>query len=208
MTSIQTTQPRFLARTAIGWLLGGLAIALYVEITGASVEDPVRSTFSEYVHTEQGARLVGVAMLMVGFAALSVVGALAHRPHARLAGWLVGTFGVGLVLLAVFPQEPADMPLTWHGAIHRYVALTAFVALPVAALLLRDRVLRFLAVGSLTTLVVFVATFVPATGTRAYSGLAERVLLAIDLVILVVMARRAAKRPTWQPPTRESESRS
>lgn len=195
MTSIQTAQPRFLARTAIAWLLGGLAVAVYVEITGAAVEDPVRATFSEYVHTEQGARLVGVAMLMVGFAALSVVGALVlgHLPRARHAGWLVGVFGIGLVLLAVFPQEPADMPLTWHGAIHRHVALTAFVALPVAALLLRDRLLRFLAVGSLTTLAVFVATFVPATGTRAYSGLAERVLLAADLVILVVMARRAAR---------------
>jgi FtsH-binding integral membrane protein len=176
-----------------------------VEITGASVEDPIRSTFSEYVHTDQGARLVGVAMLLVGFAALSVAGALVRKQQAR---WLIGTFGVGLVLLAVFPQEPADMPLTWHGAIHRYVALTAFIALPVAALLLNDRVLRFLAVGSLTTLVVFVATFIPATETRAYSGLAERVLLAIDLVILVVMARHAAKRPAWQPPTRESESRS
>lgn len=196
MTNVQSTQPRFLARAALACLVGGLAIAIYVEITGASVEDPVRSTFSEYVHTEQGARLVGVAMLMVGFAALAVVGALAHFPHARHASRLVGVFGVGLVLLAVFPQEPADMALTWHGAIHRYVALTAFVALPVAALLLRDRVLRFLAVGSLTTLAVFVATFVPATGTRAYSGLAERVLLATDLVILVIMARRATRQST------------
>jgi hypothetical protein len=196
VTSAQTvTQPRFLARAGLGWLVGGLAIAVYVEITGAAVEDPVRSTFSEYVHTEQGARLVGVAMLMVGFAALSVFGALGHLPQARHASRLVGVFGVGLVLLAVFPQEPADMPLTWHGAIHRYVALTAFVALPVAALLLRDRALRFLAVGSLATLAVFVATFVPATGARAYSGLAERVLLAADLVILVVMARRALRQP-------------
>ena len=202
MTSAQTAQPRFLARTAIGCLLAGLAVALYVEITGASVEDPIRSTFSEYVHTDQGARLVGVAMLLVGFAALSV-GAL----HAKPAAWLTGAYGVGLVLLAVFPQEPADMPLTWHGAIHRYVALTAFIALPVAALLLKDRVLRFLAVGSLATLVVFVATFIPVTETRAYSGLVERVLLAIHLVILVVMARRATRQPAWQPPTRESGSR-
>jgi len=194
VTHVQTAQPRFLARAAIACLVGGLATAIYVEITGAAVEDPVRSTFSEYVHTEQGARLVGVAMLMVGFAALSVVGALINQ--ATHASRLVGVFGVGLVLLAVFPQEPADMALTWHGAIHRYVALTAFVALPIAALLLRDRVLRFLAVGSLTTLVVFVATFVPATGTRAYSGLAERVLLAVDLVILVVMARRAVRQST------------
>lgn len=191
MTDVQIAQPRFLARAALGWLVAGLAIAVYVEITGAAFEDPVRSTFSEYVHTEQGARLVGVAMLMVGFAALSVFGALGHE-H-RNASRLVGVFGAGLVLLAVFPQEPADMPLTWHGAIHRYVALTAFVALPVAALLLRDRLLRFLAVGSLATLVVFVATFVPAVGARAYSGLAERVLLAADLVILVVMARRALR---------------
>lgn len=195
MTSAQTTQ----SRTAIGCLLAGVATALYVEITGASVEDPIRSTFSEYIYTDQGARLVGVAMVLVGLAALSVSSALVP-PQAR---WLTGTFGIGLMLLAVFPQEPADMPLTWHGAIHRYVALTAFIALPAAALRLNDRTLRFLAIGSLATLVIFVATFVPATGARAYSGLAERVLLAIDLVILLVMA----KRPAWQPRTRESGSR-
>ena len=201
MTNIPTAPPgppRLLARTAIACLLGGLAIAIYVEVAGAAVENPLRSTFSEYIYTEAGARLVGVAMLMVGFAALSLVGALVlgPLPGARAASRLVGVFGVGLVLLAVFPQEPADMPLTWHGAIHRYVALTAFVALPLAALALaragRDRLLRFLAAGSLATLVVFVATFVPLTDTREYSGLVERVLLAVDLVILAVVARRTA----------------
>jgi len=201
VTNIPTAPPgppRLLARTAIACLLGGLAIAIYVEVAGAAVENPLRSTFSEYIYTEAGARLVGVAMLMVGFAALSLVGALVlgPLPGARAASRLVGVFGVGLVLLAVFPQEPADMPLTWHGAIHRYVALTAFVALPLAALALaragRDRLLRFLAAGSLATLVVFVATFVPLTDTREYSGLVERVLLAVDLVILAVVARRTA----------------
>lgn len=179
--------------TAVG-LLGGVAIALYVDIAGSAVEDPLRATFSEYVHTDVGATLVGVAMVLVGFAALALVGALLLGPHpaARHAGRLVAVFGVGLVLLAVFPQEPADEPLTWHGAIHRYVALTAFVALPLAALVLRDRVLRLLAAGSLATLVVFVATFLPVTGMRDYSGLVERVLLAADLVIIAVMAHRAA----------------
>lgn len=196
MTNVQTVPPRLLARTAVACLLGGLAVAVYVEVAGAAVENPLRSTFSEYIYTEAGARLVGVAMLMVGFAALSLVGALVLGPlaGARAASRLVGVFGVGLVLLAVFPQEPAGVPLTWHGAIHRYVALTAFVALPLAALVLaragRDRLLRFLAAGSLTTLVVFVATFLPVTGAREYSGLVERVLLAADLVILGVLARR------------------
>ena len=192
------SQPRFLAATALAWLVGGVMVAIYVEFVGA---DPIRSTFSEYVHTEQGALLVGVAMLMVGFAALSVVGAyaLGAHPRARHVSRLVAVFGAGLVLLAVFPQEPANMPLTWHGAIHRYVALTAFIALPLAALLMRDRVLRLLAVGSLATLTVFVATFVPVVGARAYSGLVERILLAADLVILVVMARRAARHEPGEP---------
>ena len=179
--------------TAVG-LFGGLAIAIYVDIAGSAVEDPLRATFSEYVHTDVGATLVGVAMVLVGFAALALVGTLllGTLPAARQAGRLVAVFGVGLVLLAVFPQEPADEALTWHGAIHRYVALTAFVALPLAALVLRDRVLRLLAAGSLATLVVFVATFLPVTGMRDYSGLVERVLLAADLVIIAVMAHRAA----------------
>jgi hypothetical protein len=178
--------------SAFAWLLSGLVIAIYVEIINAGAVDPLSTTFSEYVHTEQGARLVGVAMLATGFGALTVAGGV------RLAGgvWasrLIAVFGIGLCVLAVFPQEPMDQPLTWHGAIHRYVALAAFTALPLAGVLLGQA--RRLSYAALAMLAVFVGTFLPVTeaiSARAVSGLAERILLVLELALLVAFTRRAA----------------
>lgn len=171
--------------SAFAWLLAGLVIAVYVEIVNAGAVDPLATTFSEYVHIGQGARLVGVAMLATGFGALTVAGGV------RLSGevWaarLVAVFGIGLCVLAVFPQEPMDQPLTWHGAIHRHVALAAFAALPLAGLVLGAA--RRLSYAALAALVVFVGTFL--VDARAVSGLAERILLILELALLVVFVRR------------------
>lgn len=173
--------------SAFAWLLSGLVIALYVEIVNAGAVDPLSTTFSEYVHTEQGARLVGVAMLATGFGALTVAGGV-RLAGAVPASRLIAVFGIGLCVLAVFPQEPMDQPLTWHGAIHRHVALAAFTALPLAGVLLGHA--RRLSYAALAALAVFVGTFV--FDVRAVSGLAERILLLLDLALLVAFTRRTA----------------
>ncbi|MGY6656697.1 DUF998 domain-containing protein [Amycolatopsis sp. TRM77291] len=171
--------------SAYAWLAAGLVIAVYVEIVNAGAVDPLAATFSEYVHVGQGTRLVGVAMLAVGFGALTIAGGV------RLSGtvWaarLVALSGVALCVLAVFPQEPMDQPLTWHGAIHRHAALVAFAALPLAGLVLGTA--KRLSYATLAALVVFVATFL--VDARAVSGLAERVLLILELALLVALTRR------------------
>ncbi len=104
------------------------------------------------------------------------------------ASRLIVVFGIGLCMLAVFPQEPMDQPLTWHGAIHRYVALAAFTALPLAGLLLGQA--RRTSYAALAALVAFVGTFV--FDARAVSGLAERILLVLELALLVAFVRQAA----------------
>jgi len=178
--------------SAFGWLTAGLVIAIYVEVVVAV--DPLATTFSEYVHVGQGARLVGVAMLATGF------GGLTAAACVRLSGavWparLVAVFGLGLCLLAVFPQEPMDQPLTWHGAIHRYVALAAFVALPLGGLILGG--VRWLSCAVLAALVVFVSTFL--LDAHAVSGLAERILLVLELALLAVFVRRSRGGFVMQP---------
>ncbi|KFU80580.1 hypothetical protein BB31_13520 [Amycolatopsis lurida NRRL 2430] len=171
--------------SALAWLAVGLVIAVYVEIVNAGAVDPLATTFSEYVHVGQGARLVGVAMLAVGFGALTIAGGV-RLSGAVWAARLVALFGVGLCVLAVFPQEPMDQPLTWHGAIHRYAALAAFTALPLAGLLLGE--VRRLSYAALAALGVFVATFL--VDARGVSGGAERILLIFELALLVAFVRR------------------
>ncbi|WP_158886809.1 DUF998 domain-containing protein [Amycolatopsis anabasis] len=190
---------RPLALSALIWSALGLGVALYLEICYADAVDQFRQTFSEYVYTEQGARLAGVAMLALGFAWLSAAGALraARVPGARTACWLIVVWSAGLVVLALFPQEPADVPLTWHGAIHRHAALAGFVTLPIAAWRLRHLApaLRWLAVAALALLGLFVLTFLPgAEPLRDYSGLVERLLLGSHLAVLGVLLTALRRR--------------
>ncbi|UMP02459.1 DUF998 domain-containing protein [Amycolatopsis sp. EV170708-02-1] len=180
--------------SAFAWLAAGVAIAIYVEIVSAGAVDPLATTFSEYVHVGQGARLVGVAMLATGFGALAVAAGV-RLSGAVWAARLVSVFGIGLCVLAVFPQEPMDQPLTWHGAIHRYVALAAFAALPTAGLVLGAA--RRSSCATLAALVVFVSTFLGDAG--AVSGLAERILLVLELALLVAFARRSHGDFVMQP---------
>ena len=184
---------RLLTSAALVWLLCGLVVAIYVEVVNGG---SLGTTFSEYVHTEQGARLVGVAMLAVGSGALATAAAL-RLTGATVASRLVAVLGIGLGLLAVFPQEPVGEPLTWHGAIHRHVALVIFTALPLAGFVLAraaegrwGRRVRWLSAAALGMLALFVATFL-VDGWGGYSGLVERVFLLLDVTLLAVFTLRA-----------------
>jgi hypothetical protein len=178
---------RLLAGSALLWMIVGLTVAVYLEIT---YTDPVH-TFSEYVNTGQGARLTGVAMLGIGFSSLAAAGALWCSGGPKRAYWLLLVWGIGLAVLAVFPQEPPDDALTWHGAVHRYVALVALVALPSAAAVCSSRwpVLRGFGIAGFALLILFVTTML-VPQLHGYAGITERLLLATDVATIAVVIRR------------------
>lgn len=184
---------RLLTGSALLWLIVGVSVAVYLEIVYAGT---VRQTFSEYVYTGQGARLAGIAMLAIGFSSLAAAGALWSAGGSRAAYWLILVWGLGLAVLAIFPQEPADQALTWHGAIHRHAALAGMVTLPLAGLLLSRRwpLLRPFSIVSLGALVLFVLTFV-VPGWRGHSGLVERFVLGADIGIVGVLIRQLSAAP-------------
>jgi hypothetical protein len=179
---------RLMAGSALLWMIVGLGVAIYLEIVCAGT---IQQTFSEYVYTGQGSRLAGVAMLAVAFSSLAAAGALWCAGGPKPAYWLILVWGVGLVVLAIFPQEPAVQALTWHGAIHRYAALAGLITLPSAGLLCSRRwpILRPFSIGSFAFLVLFVVTFL-VPGMRAYSGITERLVLGANLGIIGVLIRR------------------
>jgi len=184
---------RLLAGSAVLWMVVGLVVAIYLEVVYAGT---VHQTFSEYVYTGQGARLAGVAMLAIGFSSMAAAGALWCGGGPKPAYWLILVWGVGLAVLAIFPQEPADQALTWHGAIHRYAALAGLITLPSAGLLCARLwpVLRPFSIASFAFLVVFVATFL-IPGMRIYSGITERLVLGANLGIIAVLVHRGSAGP-------------
>jgi hypothetical protein len=179
---------RLMAGSALLWMIVGLGVAIYLEIVYAGT---IHQTFSEYVYTGQGARLAGVAMLAVAFSSLAAAGALWCAGGPKSAYWLILVWGIGLAVLAIFPQEPADQALTWHGAIHRYAALAGLITLPSAGLLCSRQwpILRPFSIASFAFLVLFVATFL-LPGMRAYSGITERLVLGTNLGIIGVLIHR------------------
>ena len=169
---------------------------------------PRDEAVSYYAHGTGGA-LLTAGLLALGLASIALVAALGYSvdgPGARVGRWLLGIWGLGVVLGAIFPADP---PGRWHappsvaGIIHGNAALAAFVALPAGALCLarsfrRDprwaswaRLLSALAVACAASLLLFFASLVPVLvrpGPPVLLGLSERVLLALYVAWLAAAA--------------------
>jgi uncharacterized protein DUF998 len=103
-----------------------------------------------------------------------------------LALWV---WGVGAILLAIFPTDVPATPVSWHGAIHLVVAILAFIGGALGTLLLS---LRFsesqtlrgakgvaLAIAVLSVVLLFV--LLGTSGSRI-GGLTERLFLGSVLL--------------------------
>lgn len=118
--------------------------------------------------------------------------------------WAV--WAVGALLLAAFPTDVPNLPLSWHGAIHLVVALFAFVGGAVGAYLLslhleEGGLLRgakpFALPLSLIVLILLVVELaggiaVPRVSARI-GGLTERLFLAGVLLWMVLVSVHMAR---------------
>lgn len=120
--------------------------------------------------------------LMVVAAAVGLERTL--RPHSRASGWLLGCFGVSMLVAAVFPADPVDgfppgtpegfpTSISTAGTIHVVAGALGFLALAVSCLTVASAMSlrgdRRLALGSLLAGVSVLAGFfapalVPAAG--------------------------------------------
>jgi hypothetical protein len=191
-------------RVAFGGLgVAGLALAgLHLRFGG--VVDPARDTVSDYVSAPGGTALLAVAVLAAatGTAALAVaLGRALPRPAPVVALLLLAA--AGLLGSAVFPTNALGSALTGSAVLHRYTAGVFFLAVPLAAQLVRRRtggggalLLTSLLLGAL-----FLVSHVPLLfpGSPAAGpidlldprGLAERALLVADLALLAGLAASA-----------------
>ena len=111
---------------------------------------------------------------------------------------LLGIWGVGAFLLALFPTDLAGQHPTLHGLIHLVVALIAFVSVAMGELLLS---LRFaaderwetvrnpvLTIAFITLIALVLLLFGTFAGLNGAGGLLERVFLGLTLLWILVVA--------------------
>lgn len=163
---------------------------------------------SYYVHGSQG-WLLTVGLLALGLASLALTASLPSTtkgPGAWPGRWLLGAWSLGVLVGGIFPADPAghwDAPPSLAGMIHGGVAMVAFVALPIAALLLaksfrRDPrwlqaapLLSRLAQATALGLLLFFASLLPVfvrPGPPVLLGVTERLFLALCVAWLAAVA--------------------
>ena len=199
--------PRLAALTIAG-------IAAYVAIVVIAQLLPphysvVRSAESDLAVGRYG-WLMTSAFVVRGALSLALVAAVAlatrGATRSRLGLWLIGLWGAGALLLAVFPTDLPGATRTAHGGIHALVAFAAFFAVGLGELLVSRRIaaldgwhqfakrVRRLALAALAACVAAVAALgLSATGSGGLGGVAgllERVFLGLVLLWMLLVAVR------------------
>jgi hypothetical protein len=183
-------------------LVGGLD--LRNALTSA---DELRRTISQYgLGPDRWVFNLGVLALAVGsvlvLAPLVRRGITSWRSGASIALWL---WSIGLIVVVAVPKQDWSLPRSIGGDIHRLASVVAFVALPIAAILLsrrwrRDEVwgrfarwtfgLGVLAAVAFTPLIYSIVGSL-VTGTPWYRlitlGWVERVLVVVEVLAVIAM---------------------
>jgi hypothetical protein len=211
--------PRDVSHRATGWAL--LAVAgfvasllpvLYLHLSAGAAVNPVRHTVSDYALVPGGAGLLALSVfaLAAGSAALVTALTTAGLPRPGRMRWLLGSWCVGLAVAGVFRTDPADVPSSLSGNLHRYAGLVMFLSVPLAGAVISRRcresarwngwagALRGLSVVCGIASAVFLVAHVPVVlgdlPVFAWArgivllGLAERVLFAAIYLLLFAVA--------------------
>ena len=136
---------RLLAWLGIGGALTAVVLvgALHMLPATAGI-DPVRRTISEYALSGAGWVFnVGVLALAIGSLAIAAGLVLAGLARAGSIGSaLVVVWSAALLVIVAFPKHNWAVGPSTNGQIHRAASIVAFLALPVAVLLLTRRTRR------------------------------------------------------------------
>lgn len=195
----------------------GIPVAVIATVVGhvglGGGFNPLTLTISDYALSDHGAA-IELAMVVLGVVSFALVAGLA-AVRAPVRGWpamLLSAWSLGLLIAAAVPTDPIGTPvMTTAGYVHRYASVGAFICLPAGALLLAFRCgadprwrrlpgrIRPLVVASTAGLLTML--YVAFPGERWMMGLVERLLLAVELALLAVLAGAvfAAIRGTRRP---------
>lgn len=202
-STVARTRPWLLASTAAIWW----GIAMIVVLHLISSHNPALDTLSSYAFTDRGEGMLAMGILSVAVGSITVLGALiaARVPVSRTTRILFGTWSGGLTLAALFPASYEEFPNPVSGQIHQFSCLVAFLSAPAIGLSLRSRLPRsshratlsrwtLLSAGSLIPFgVSYLLSKLPDAPMILPVGVAQRVTLVIDLVLLYSLLTLAAR---------------
>jgi hypothetical protein len=181
---------------ALAWVAAATAVFDLVVLAVLHVlrtdVDPASDPVSNYVIGDYGTLKV-LATLAVGLSALALTAALhLTGPRRSMVGLvLLAVFGLAKVVQAFFPID-VGTETTTSGSIHNVLGTVAFVALPVAAVLLSRSRGRDEMVTAVLLAVAMVAVLV--SNTVGGDGIAQRVFLVLSSTWVLVTAFRLALR--------------
>ncbi|NEB75446.1 DUF998 domain-containing protein [Streptomyces sp. SID14478] len=158
-------------------------------------------TVSDFAALDRGGP-IEAGMACLGVASFALL-AVARRGVAALRGTvavLMVAWGAGLVAAAVIPTDPLTVHLSASAYVHRYASIVAFLAMPLAGLVLARRLrtagagtearrtvqwLRRLSIAAIAGAAVMALSAGP--GNRELIGLVERLLLGCDVALLALI---------------------
>ena len=182
--------------------LGAIALAALLTVIGhLEVNDdlnPWSLTVSDFAVSDRGG-VIDVAMVALAVAAAVLVPAL-RRVRRSMGELPLAAAAGGLLLAAVVPTNEPGLPMDAAAYLHRYASVVTFVALPVGGWLLarRDALpgtapwLRALVLVSLALAGAMIWSAYP--GDRLLIGLAERLLILVEVGLLAVVATALVRR--------------
>lgn len=185
---------------------------LNVEFAGEI--DPFSRAVSYYIFVERAADTFNATLLAVATATVMILVGMAQLRVrlGRLTVILFGTWCGALLLCVLFPTDNSPRIETASGWIHQFAGASLFVTLPLAGLALARRLgdqpnwartgraLRALAFGGVWLALCYLAARLPDLlpwqdfpdflDWRSVAGLIQRVLFALELAMLLVLATR------------------
>lgn len=194
----KTSAARLLAWLSIVGLLTAVVATVIGHLGLGPGYDPLKLTVSDYALSNRGAS-IEVAMVALALGALALLGGFALLSGSMrvrfLPAVLISVWSAGLLVAAVVPTDPADATTMSTAAyVHRYASVSAFVVLPLAAVLLVarlrgvgpgwSRMERLLAIACAAGLGLL--WYVAFPGHRVMMGLVERSLIGVEIVMLAI----------------------
>jgi hypothetical protein len=208
MTTVATASPAGTKRLASAAVVGVACFVAAAAFLHAIQPDlsPVDDAVSYYMNGRLG-WVLGAGLVLMGFGSLALLFALRRFLGAANARWglrWLAVWAAGAIVGGIFPPDPRGHwgnPPSVSGLIHANVAMIAFLAFPIAALLLsgpigqfvqarRKTRLRLLAYASVLSLLIFFICLAPVFSHHAprYLGLVERIVLAAYVAWLAAAA--------------------
>jgi hypothetical protein len=214
------------ARASAACVLGfaglSLAVAFMIGLHWFAPFDPLTSVMSDYALADGvgwlfGASVMGIAVaaicLTIGLSAAGVLSGFV----ARLTTWVMA---VSAVVTAAFPTDK-ELPLSLTAELHRYGAITLFICVPIAGILVARRLtgvaelagFRLALLGASATTVVLLTLFLVShleaapAALQHVQGLAQRLMMLAELTVLAQLLSLPLRHGGGLPQPRAEEAR-